>query len=61
LWTALAAIASAAAAAAATKLVDTLWRRLAKEPPPEMPGWARALIGRPLRRGLQGRLHSNTV
>ena len=61
LWTALVALGSAAAAAATTRLLDRLWRRVAKEPPPEMPGWARLLIGKPLRSRVQDRIHPETL
>jgi len=47
-WTALLTAASAFGAAAAARLMDRLWRSVAHEPPPERPGWARWLLGKPL-------------
>lgn len=47
-WTALVTAVSALAAAAAARFLDRLWRGVAREPPPEMPRWARWLVGSPL-------------
>jgi hypothetical protein len=49
LWTALVAASSAACAAAAVRALDWAWRKVAKEPPPEMPAWATFLVGNHLR------------
>jgi len=57
LWTALVATASAACAAAAVRVLDWAYRRIAKKPPPEMPGWARFLIGNPLKKQIARRVH----
>jgi hypothetical protein len=50
LWTTLVTLASAAAAGAAARLVDRLWRWIAKAEPPAIPRWARFLVA--------GRLHA---
>jgi hypothetical protein len=49
IWTALATAVTAASAALAVRVLDRLWRRLAHEPPPQMPGWARFFVGKPLK------------
>jgi hypothetical protein len=56
IWTALVATATAASAAVAARLLDRGWRQLFKEPPPEMPGWARFLVGKPLRKQIHHRV-----
>lgn len=56
IWTALVATVTAASAALAARLLDKGWRRLLKEAPPEMPGWARFLVGKPLRKQVQNRV-----
>lgn len=61
LWTGLAAVVSAVSAAAAMRVLDAVWRRVAKEAPPEMPGWAKLLVGRPLKGQVQGRIHPGTL
>jgi hypothetical protein len=61
LWTALVATASAACAAGAVRLLDWAYRRIAKQPPPEMPGWARFLIGNPLKNGIARRVHPGAL
>jgi hypothetical protein len=50
LWTALVAAGSTACAAAAVRALDWAWRKVAKEPPPDMPAWARFLVGKPLKK-----------
>jgi hypothetical protein len=52
LWTALIASTSAAAAALTGRLVRYAWTRIAGEPPPEPPVWARWLVGKPLGAGV---------
>jgi len=50
LWTALVAAGTAACAAAAVRALDWAWRKVMKEPPPEMPAWARFFVGKPLKK-----------
>ena len=57
IWTALATLTSALAAAATLRLMDRLWRRVVKEPPPEAPRWARMLVGRPVQKQVATRVH----
>ncbi len=57
LWTVLVAAVSAACAGAAVRALEWAWRRVTKRPPPEMPSWARFLIGKPLRKQIAGRIH----
>jgi hypothetical protein len=47
LWTVLATAVSTACAAAAVRGLAWAWRKVAKENPPDMPGWG-FLIGKPL-------------
>lgn len=55
IWTALAVLTSAASAALMVRLVDVAWRRLVKEPPPEMPRWARLVLS-PIKKQVQHRI-----
>jgi hypothetical protein len=52
LWTALVTALTAASAALAVRLASRLWEAVAKEPPPEVPAWARWLVAKPLHRGV---------
>jgi hypothetical protein len=56
IWTVLVAAVTTATAGLAARLLDRAWRRLIKEPPPEMPSWARLLVGKPLRKQIQQRV-----
>ncbi len=56
-WTALVASISAACAGAAVRAHDWAWRRVLKEEPPEIPGWARFFVGKPLRKQIGRRVH----
>lgn len=49
LWTALVAAGSAAAASLTIRVLRIAWTKIAKEPPPEQPWWARKLVGSPLK------------
>ncbi|HEY3358290.1 MAG TPA: hypothetical protein VGQ83_33890 [Polyangia bacterium] len=51
LWTGLVTALTAASAAVALVAARRLWVALAKEPPPEIPGWARLFVGKPLKLG----------
>jgi hypothetical protein len=53
-WTALMAIVSTAAAGLGARLAARMWTKFAHEPPPPMPKWSRFLIGKPLRKVVQG-------
>lgn len=52
LWTALAAVVSAAAARLALRGLGRAWERIAHEPPPEAPKWARWFVDAPLSKGV---------
>ena len=52
----LAAVTSAAGAALAVRLMDLAWRKATHEPPPEVPKWARMLVGRPVQKQVVHRL-----
>ena len=52
LWTALAAMVSATAARVALRVLGRTWERVAHEPPPAAPRWARWLVGAPLSKGV---------
>ncbi len=58
IWTALVTAASAGSSMLAVRGVHFLWRALAKESPPEVPRWARILVGGPVRSTLFGRLRN---
>lgn len=53
LWTALATLVSAGAAALAMRGLNYVWQRVAHEPPPEQPKWARFIVGSPLKKGIE--------
>lgn len=57
LWTALVATISAACAGAAVRALEWAWRRASGEDPPEIPGWARFFVGKPLRTQIGRRIH----
>jgi hypothetical protein len=56
LWTALVATVSAACASAAVRALEWAWRRATKRPPPDIPGWAHFLVGKPLRKQIAIRI-----
>jgi hypothetical protein len=53
LWTGLAALTSTLAAALAMRALNFAWQKIAKEPPPEQPRWARLFVGGPLKKGVE--------
>ena len=53
-WTAIMAIVTTAAASLGARLAARLWTNFAHEPPPPLPKWSRFLVGKPLRRAVQG-------
>jgi hypothetical protein len=52
LWSALAAIVSVASARLALRALGYAWERVAHEPPPAPPRWARWFVGAPLSKGI---------
>lgn len=48
LWAVLVTGTSALAATLAARGIDKAWRAIAKEPPPDMPWWARWLVAKPV-------------
>jgi hypothetical protein len=52
LWSAMAAIVSVAAARLALRALGYAWERVAHEPPPPQPKWARWLVAAPLSKGV---------
>jgi hypothetical protein len=56
LWTSLLMVSSAAAATITGRAMTRLWRIVTDEQPPEMPWWAKWLVGKPLRAGVSGAL-----
>jgi hypothetical protein len=60
-WTALATLVSVTAAAISMRVLEAAWRRVVKENPPARPWWAKALVGSPLKRGVQHRAHTTVA
>ena len=60
-WTALVTAASAMTAALVARVLDRAWRRIVKEAPPEMPRWARMLVGKPLKGQIERRVHDTAL
>jgi hypothetical protein len=50
LWTALITLATAASAALAARLTSSIWTRMTGELPPAAPGWAKLLLGLPVKK-----------
>jgi hypothetical protein len=58
LWSALAAIVSVATARLALRALGYAWERIAHEPPPDPPRWARWFVGAPLSKGIAKTVHA---
>jgi len=52
-WTLLVAVVTTGAAASALRLLNLLWRKALNEDPPERPGWASWIVGKPVHAGIK--------
>jgi hypothetical protein len=52
LWTAMLSVVSGLGAALASRALDLAWRKATQEEPPKIPMWARFLVAKPLRFGV---------
>ena len=55
-WTGLVTVLSAVSAALAVRAAERLWWACKHQPPPEIPTWAKLLLGKPLKKGVEARV-----